>query len=53
MEGYTEVVKALLKAGAEVNVKVSRNDKVQTPLVIASRLGYSEIVELLKEHGAK
>ena len=48
-EGYTEVVKRLLAAGADVNV---RDDAGRTLLHAASYAGHKEIVELLITKGA-
>ena len=48
--GYTEIVKLLLEAGADVNTK---NNDGYTALALASKNGYTKIVELLKEAGAK
>ena len=46
-------IEYLLEAGAKVNVKVKRKDMVYTPLSIATIEGHSEVVKLLREHGAK
>lgn len=45
----TDIVRVLLRNGAQVNAKAREN---QTPLHIASRLGNSDIVTLLLQHGA-
>lgn len=45
-----EVVKALIAAGADVNVK---DEDGWTALYEASRGGYLEIAEYLKQNGAK
>ena len=47
--GHSEVVSALLKAGAIANV--STNDK-RSPLLVASFYGHKEVVKLLLEAGA-
>jgi len=44
------VVKILISAGADVNVG---NNMGQTPLDLAEQRGDTEIIELLKKHGAK
>lgn len=49
-KGYTEVVKALLEAGTDVNIK-SKNGN--TVLIFASAEGHTEIVEALLEAGAE
>ena len=51
--GHTETVKALLEAKADVNAKTHLDGKDYTPLSIAKQWGGVEIVELLKEYGAK
>jgi len=43
-------VKALLNAGAEVDAK---DDKGKTTLMRATEKGHAEIVQLLKQAGAK
>lgn len=48
--GETEVVKFLAGKGADVN-SVAENGK--TPLSVATEAGHEEIVEILKNHGAK
>jgi len=48
--GKKEIVELLLANGAEINVK---NNAGITALDIASQRKYTEIVELLKKHGAK
>jgi len=48
--GHLDAIRALLRGGGDVNAK-SRFD--WTALKIAKELGHSEIVELLKAHGAK
>jgi len=47
--GYTEIVKLLLEAGADVNVK---NKDGETALMKASYNGYTEIVKMLIDAGA-
>lgn len=49
-ETRIEIVKTLIKAGANVNAK---NNSWQTPLKIAKEKGNPEIIELLKSAGAK
>lgn len=48
--GHTNTVKALLNAGAEVDAK---DDKGKTTLMRATEKGHAEIVQLLKQAGAK
>jgi ankyrin repeat protein len=48
--GHKEVVKLLLKKGADVN---ARDKDGWTALKNASYYGHKEIVELLKSYGAK
>ena len=50
---YTEIVKLLLEAGANVNTKVHLNDEDYTPLTIAIEKNHEAIIKLLKEYGAK
>ncbi|CAL1530408.1 unnamed protein product [Lymnaea stagnalis] len=47
--GYLEICRALLDAGANVNI---RNEKEDTPLIVASVHGHLPIVKLLLEHHA-
>ena len=50
--GHKEVVKALISAGANVNAKA--NDWTgTTALRFASRKGHTEIVNILKQAGAR
>ncbi len=48
--GHTETLKALVEAGANVNL-ADRNG--QTPLTLARRRGYGEMVKLLERAGAR
>jgi len=48
--GNKEIVEILISGGADVNVK---NNDGKTPLTIAGEEGYTEIVNLLLENGAK
>ncbi|MBI4699077.1 MAG: ankyrin repeat domain-containing protein [Nitrospirae bacterium] len=48
--GYTEIVKLLLAAGAEVNAV--RKDNGATPLLFATQQGHAEVVKLLLEANA-
>ncbi|MCX5647313.1 MAG: ankyrin repeat domain-containing protein [Phycisphaerae bacterium] len=48
--GLKETVELFLAKGADVN---ARDNKGHTPLHHARDRGYSEMVELLREHGAK
>lgn len=47
--GYSDVVKMLLEAGADPNITDDYNN---TPISLASNAGYTEIVKVLLEHGA-
>jgi len=47
--GSTEIVNALLKAGADINAKTKKG---QTPLYMAETNKQDEVIELLKEKGA-
>jgi len=47
---YTDIVKLLIENGADVNVK---DKDGMTALMYASEEGYTEIVSLLKNAGAK
>ena len=44
------VVKLLIEKGADIN---ARDNSGRTALMIASKNGHTQIVELLKAHGAK
>ncbi|MHC4538151.1 MAG: ankyrin repeat domain-containing protein [Planctomycetota bacterium] len=48
--GWRDTAELLIQKGASVNAK---DNKGRTPLWYAQRKGYTEIVELLKKHGAK
>jgi len=58
--GDIEMIDLLLKSGADVNIKVSKNTKTtynsrlrgKTPVHIASGKGFAKTVEYLIEHGA-
>ena len=50
MKGDAESVKNLLAAGADVNPKTTDNE---TPLQRAKKLGFTEIVNILKKAGGK
>jgi ankyrin repeat protein len=52
-KGYTDIVKALIAAKADVNAKVHKGGQTYTALKIAEDKGNSEIVKLLREQGAK
>ena len=51
MKGHIEIIKALLAAGADVNIKTKVNG--WSVLHIAQLKGHTKIAELLKEYGAK
>ena len=48
--GRKDIVELLIAKGADVNVRTKGG---RTPLDLAKRRGYTEIIELLREHGAK
>ena len=48
-EGYPEIARALIAAGADLNV---RNEEGYTALILAKRRGYEDIVSLLVRSGA-
>jgi len=48
--GEIDVIKYLISVGADVNAKA---DEDSSPLSIATEEGFTEIIELLKEFGAK
>jgi len=48
--GQTETVKALIDAGADVNLK-GKDDR--TAMMAAVRKGHTEIVDVLKRAGAR
>ena len=48
--GRTDIVKSLIKAGADVNATTNYGN---TALMEAARGGYTEIIEILKKAGAK
>jgi len=50
LRGHREVVRQLLAAGADVNVK---DEKGATALILASVQGHREIAEMLRKAGAK
>ena len=49
--GKREIVRLLLEAGAQVNVRGHRSDR--TPLFMAAEVGDLETARLLLQHGAK
>jgi len=52
--GRTDIAKMLIKKGADVNAKIKSGIYASwTPLDLASSMGQTEIVKLLKEHGAE
>jgi len=48
--GNISIVNLLITKGVDVNAKDKRG---RTPLQLAEQNGYTEIVELLRKHGAK
>ena len=50
IENYTEAVRFLAQAGADVNTKNKFGD---TPLISAAQLGHEEMVRILLQFGAK
>jgi ankyrin repeat protein len=50
-DGRLDLVTALIKGGANINVRDSGNDGA-TALCVASRWGHIEIVKVLLNHGA-
>ncbi len=52
-QGCTDIVKLLLDAKADINVKVTINWTEYTPLSKAQEQGHTQIIQLLKEAGAK
>ncbi len=53
LKGHTEIVKALIAAKADVNVRAYSGGKRLTPLSVAKKKGHSQIIKLLKEYGTK
>jgi ankyrin repeat protein len=49
-KGYSDIAQLLVDHGADVNVRDGKGD---TALKIATRNGYTRIVDLLKKAGAK
>ncbi|MDH5668493.1 MAG: ankyrin repeat domain-containing protein [Nitrospira sp.] len=49
-EGDTQLVRALLESGADVN---ARSSSGHTPLFLARRWGSAEVVRILLDYGAK
>jgi len=52
-KGHMDIVKALLKAGADLNKEATFGGVYYTALGFAKREDHSEIVKLLIESGAK
>ena len=50
--GYMESVKLLLESKANVNAEVHSGGQDYAALSIATRMGHTEVIKLLKEHGA-
>ena len=51
--GYLSIVRLLLEAGADPNLRSTFQQAYGTPLEIARGVGNEEMVKLLQEHGAK
>lgn len=51
--GHTDVVRALLAAGADVNAKGKGQYRTTTALKLTSEEGHSDVVEILKNAGAR
>jgi ankyrin repeat protein len=49
--GDSEIVRALLAKGADVSGKFTQNGK--TALMLATEKGFTEVIRLLREAGAK
>ncbi|WP_214855054.1 ankyrin repeat domain-containing protein [Exiguobacterium sp. s166] len=50
-EGHVKAIQALLAAGADIEIENPLNEN-NTPLMLASQYGLTEITKLLLEHGA-
>jgi ankyrin repeat protein len=59
LAGHVEIVRLLLKAGADVNARYNTNStrlphhNTETPVYLASRLGWLAVVDTLVQAGAK
>jgi ankyrin repeat protein len=53
MKNYVEIAKLLIEKGVDVNAKAELNAIGYTPLDLAIKLDYVELVHLLLENGAK
>ncbi|MCP4371747.1 MAG: ankyrin repeat domain-containing protein [Deltaproteobacteria bacterium] len=52
-EGHAEVVKLLLEAGVDTNIKFEVSGNIYTAQITARKRGHTRIVKLLKEYDAK
>ncbi|MEJ7708279.1 MAG: ankyrin repeat domain-containing protein [Pyrinomonadaceae bacterium] len=48
-----EIVRALIKAGADVNVKYKDGDELKTPLLFATQQGHAQILQMLRQARAR